>query len=360
MHSVFSSRYRVPDIIPGFRLGFRSATGLRISLAAALSALVIANIVRAQNEVSQPSGQSPAALVEAMSMAVKTLNYEGTFVHVSGVRVTSMHILHSFENGTERERLLSLDGEARELIRNDEMVTCIWPASQSVMMTKAKPRDLLPQVQKVLTDVDRYEFSMGEPDRVAGLKTHVINIDPVDTYRYGYRFWIDQETNMLLRSMMVDGSNNMMEQVLFTDIEFPDSIAANRFNAVNEGEQLSWLEPKQATARSGVPKILERAGDRVSFSKLPEGYREVSESYAPMPSSDIPVSHVMLTDGMASVSVYVEYLQPSEQNQATVGLSTMGVMNAFGISMPTAFVTAVGEVPADTVKAIAGAVLLDE
>lgn len=303
---------------------------------------------------------NPSELIEAMSHALKTLNYEGVFVHVQGTHITSMHILHSSDQHGELERLKSLDGEAREVVRDHSLVTCIWPASQSVVVSKSKPRDLIPQVDADLASNQRYEFTFGKPDRVAGMATYVVNVSPRDQYRYGYRFWIDQDTKMLLRSMLLDGPNKPVEQVMFTQIDYPVSIDVTRFNVSPTEDQVSWLVPQTAKATSGLPKVLEEQTDRVGFDTLPDGYMEVSETYSPMPINDGPISHVMVSDGMASVSVYVEYVPVSEQTQHTPGLSTMGAMNAFGLSMPNAFITAVGEVPAETVRAIATAVNLRE
>ena len=309
----------------------------------------------AASSANTEQSADPADLVRAMSLAMKTLNYEGNFVHVQGNHITSMNILHSSDINGELERLRALDGEAREVYRNHTLVTCIWPASQSVVVSKSKPRELLPKVDADLANNKRYQFSMGQPDRVAGLATHVVNVIPSDTYRYGYRFWIDRDTHMLLRSMLLDGQQ-AVEQVMFTFIEYPESIDVARFEVAMDSEQVSWLEPKKLEATSGLPKILADQVDRVEFSDLPEGYREVSETYSSMPMNDGPVSHVMLSDGMASVSVYVEYKNVADQTQDSSGLSMMGAMNAFGLSTDKAFITAVGEVPADTVEAIASAV----
>ncbi len=310
------------------------------------------------SQLAQSAALDPAELVRSMSQAMKSLNYEGTFVHVQGNHMTSMAILHSSDVNGELERLRALDGEAREVIRNNTLVTCIWPASESVLVSKSKQRDLLPKVDADLASNERYVFSIGSPDRVAGLITHVVNVIPTDTFRYGYRFWIDQDTHMLLRSMLLEGQHRAVEQVMFTQIEYPDSIDASRFEVSSGGEQISWLEPKKLQATSGLPDILEEQVDRVQFEGLPEGYREVSETYSPMPATEGPVSHIMLTDGMASVSVYVEYGPAAKRDQAAAGLSSMGAMNAFGLSLENAFVTAVGEVPADTVRAIAFAVVI--
>ncbi len=324
---------------------------------AIVSALPISQIAYASDKAaSQSQVMDPAGLVNDMTMALKTLNYEGTFVHVQGGHITSMHILHSSDELGELERLSSLDGEAREVIRNNALVTCIWPGTQSVVVSKSKPRDLLPKLDDSLTSSMRYEFMMGKPDRVAGVATHVVHVKPTDKHRYGYKFWIDQDTKMLLRSMLMDGPNTVVEQVMFTQIEYPDAISADRFDALPTGAQLSWLEPTRAKATSGLPKGLADQEDRVEFGKLPMGYQEVSETFTPMLDEENPLTHVMLTDGMASVSVYVEYLSKDEHKESSKGLSNMGAMNAYGMSLGQAFVTAVGEVPSETVMAIAKAV----
>ena len=115
--------------------------------------------------------------------------------------------------------------------------------------------------------------------------------------------------------------------------------------------------------------------DRVRFDGLPSGYVELSESYLAMPldrasrgsapldappGDGAPVSHVMVSDGMASVSVYVEHLSALEQDTSVAGLSSMGAMNAYGLSLGSGFVTVVGEVPPATVRRIAEAVRLAE
>lgn len=86
----------------------------------------------------------------------------------------------------------------------------------------------------------------------------------------------------------------------------------------------------------------------------------MSENYQPMPINDGPVSHVMLSDGMASVSVYVEYVVKAEQTDVALGVSMMGAMNAYTRSLDTALITVVGEVPPATVEAIALSVRLVE
>ena len=344
-------------------------------------------------------------LVEAMSIALRTLDYEGTFVHLQGTHASSMHILHAYDGGGELERMVSLDGEAREVIRDHALVTCIWPGSRSVVVSKSRPRQLLPDIDAILAGNPGYAFSLAGVDRVAGVATDVVEIAPRDGYRYGYRFWIDRETRMLLRSMVLD-DGRAVEQVLFTAIAYPDHVERSRFEFSAGEQRMSWLDARSAspegeagasgalpgtraefgeeryfplltdTSTGTVPGTfadLERrlaagtteepseedaAVDRVRFENLPMGYAELSETYGTLPPDDAPVSHVMVSDGMASVSVYVEHVGAAFQDTSVVGLSSMGAMNAYGLSLEEGFVTVVGEVPPDTVRMIAEAVRL--
>lgn len=323
---------------------------LSILLAASLLALSSAQDIFAQdNSGAQKSDPSAMQLLDEMSEALEKQNYRGTFIHISGGHVETMKILHSHDGVGVQERMISLNGEAREVFRNRTRVTCIWPGSQSIIVSKSKPRELLPKVDEALTGSEYYDFNLLADDRVAGLEAHVVHVKPRDSFRYGYRFWIEKETRMLLRSTLLNSDGTTVEELMFTDISFPESIPAEELVAnTDEKDQYSWMEaPDKPQAPVGGGK------ERVLFSQLPGGYHKVSESYRALPMNDSPVSHVMISDGMASISVYVEYTdKPIEES----GLTSMGAMNAYGRTLGNAVVTVVGEVPSDTVKSIGDAV----
>ena len=105
---------------------------------------------------------------------------------------------------------------------------------------------------------------------------------------------------MLLRSMLLDGPDMAVEQVLFTSIEYPEKVDLARFDVDTKEEYISWIEPKTAQAvnsLSAQQNYKTNAVDRVGFLRLPDGYEEVSETYRPMPIDDGPISHVMVSDG---------------------------------------------------------------
>ncbi|MBE9559901.1 MAG: MucB/RseB C-terminal domain-containing protein, partial [Proteobacteria bacterium] len=61
--------------------------------------------------------------------------------------------------------------------------------------------------------------------------------------------------------------------------------------------------------------------------------------------------HLVYSDGLASVSVFIEKNQGAGQHLQ--GASTMGAVNAFGSPVDDYFITVVGEVPVKTVQAMA-------
>ena len=71
-----------------------------------------------------------------------------------------------------------------------------------------------------------------------------------------------------------------------------------------------------------------------------------------LPGSADPVDHLVFTDGLASVSVFVE-TQRAGADGTVVESATVGSSSAFSTVIDGHKVTAVGEVPPDTVRFIA-------
>src|SRR5258706_11389331 len=66
--------------------------------------------------------------------AAERLNYEGTFVYQHGAQLETMRIFHRVDKGVVKERLVSLTGPAREVIRTDEEVRCYLPDQKAVVI----------------------------------------------------------------------------------------------------------------------------------------------------------------------------------------------------------------------------------
>ncbi|HET8807952.1 MAG TPA: sigma-E factor regulatory protein RseB domain-containing protein, partial [Methylophaga sp.] len=142
------------------------------------------------------------ALLERMTQAGKELDYQGVFTYQNGRTLQSIQIFHRNDEEGESERLMSLNGVAREVIRSNDMVTCINPEGKQINVSRRPlgrgfPSDL---PRRVRSATPFYDVVMGDEERIAGRMTQELAIKPIDGYRYGYRLWVDKETDLLLKS----------------------------------------------------------------------------------------------------------------------------------------------------------------
>ena len=91
--------------------------------------LAVVLLVTTGQVVAQESARQ---WLNEMSSAMQALDYDGTFVYLHDNKLETMRIIHQVTEGGEKERLVSLTGSPREVLRDDRVVTCIMPDSKSV------------------------------------------------------------------------------------------------------------------------------------------------------------------------------------------------------------------------------------
>jgi sigma-E factor negative regulatory protein RseB len=286
--------------------------------------------------------------LEKMHRAAHMLNYEGTFVYGQQDQLSSVRIIHSVSERGERERLISMDGSGREILRDGDRVTCIYPDSQSVMVEKSRPRPGYPPVFPMkVGDLNKYyQLSLAGKGKVAGEPAQKILIRPRDEFRYGHMLWVHEKTGLLLKTNLLDENNKPVEQFMFTQIIFLDEVPEDALKLDIDKDEYTWYE---ADNKPHSPKAVEDSPWQVT--ELPAGFnREMSRIYQ-VPTSDTPVEQRVYTDGLASVSVFVEQYKDDDSDYP-MGGSHMGAVNVHGVDMNGYHVTVVGEVPQATVKMI--------
>jgi sigma-E factor negative regulatory protein RseB len=291
-------------------------------------------------------GAEPKEWLERMNHALTTRNYVGVFTHVRGDRAETLRIIHRVRGNDVSERLLSLDGSGREFVREGDELTCYFPDKRTVLVERRAPDGPLLGALPAFDDGDSlvYEIRGGERERLLGRKTRVVALHPRDEYRYGYRLWIDEESSMPLKTQLCDQSGQVIEQILFSNIDFPERIPDSMFKPQMDASTYRWLRAERQVASNVTPALWEAM-------RLPPGFRMANRSAQALPGSSEPVAHLVFTDGIASVSVFVEPRKPNttpEQGPARVGSSS-----AFSTMVDGYQVTAVGEVPPNTVQFIA-------
>ena len=286
----------------------------------------------ARNWVTDLWSKDAGDWLDRIGPALAEQDYQGTLVTVSGGRIETMGVFHAFDNGRERMRLVALTGPHREVIRDDQMVMCIGTGIDPVGYDSDPAGRWNPAGQFAHAGkLDSYRASLGKVGRVAAREAQVVNLQPRDAWRYGYRLWLDSATGLPLRIALLADDDSTMEQMAFTELSVgrkPD--AADLQPSTRQGLQ------RVQTLGSGKQ---DDPGWRVAspppgFSL--RGARRLGESV-----------QLLYSDGLANVSVYIEPVPGSRRAESTM---QRGAVNAYSLWQGSRHVVAIGKVPAATVE----------
>jgi sigma-E factor negative regulatory protein RseB len=304
----------------------------------------------------------PREWLEKMNKALTTRNYDGTFFHLSGGRVETMRIVHRVRAGRVTERLQSLDGSGREFVRANDELTCYLPDQHTVLVEQRQERGpflgSLPQFDASVSDFYRIEALPAT--HILGRPVRVIAVNPKDQFRFGYRLWLDEKTAMPLKTQLCDSRGQVIEQIFFARLDMPENIPDSDLTPTVRTEGMRWVRqgpsPDSASAALGAYRA----------SQLPPGFRLTIQGAQTLGGVSAPASHLVYSDGLATVSVFVEEPPASAPGTAAApdtqpepplqGLARVGSGYAFSTVVQGHQVTAVGEVPAQTVEFIAHSV----
>lgn len=301
------------------------------------------------------AGDDAEALLKTMADATRTLNYDGVFVYQSDARLDAMRLVHKFAAGTESERLVSLSGPAREVIRDGTRVTCLFADDQAAMVESNPPRDIVglgfsAPVERL---AQTYRFAIEGPDRVAGRAASIVSVKPESDDRYSYRLWIDDASRLLLKSVILGPGARALEQVQFTQIAVLDDVPDALLKPEISGSGFDWQTTEQAAATAATASPA-AATPSWHIGWLPPGFALTETRVQNMAMSRMPVHHMVYSDGLAMVSVFIEELMADDE--PVQGYSSRGAVNAFSRVVDAFQVTVVGEVPQATVHRIAASV----
>jgi sigma-E factor negative regulatory protein RseB len=319
-------------------------------LSAAAGAALAAPPTAAEPTPAQPGpAEAPTHWLERMNTALTTRNYDGTFSHWHGGRVEMLRIIHRVQDGEVSERLASLDGSGREFIRTGSSLACYLPDKRTVLVER-RPREQplvgFPAVDdQTASFYDIHEIGRSRLNR---RETHVITVSPRDEYRYGYRLWIDDSTAMPLKTQLCDAHGNVIEQIVFASLSLPSRIPDSAFKPEVSTDGFQWLRNTAAPPSSEAAAAL-----AWNATRLPPGFRMSMRAAQVMPGSSAPVDHLVFTDGVASVSVFVEVQRTPTDQPPVAQSAAVGSSSAFSTVVNGHKITAVGEVPPATVQFIA-------
>lgn len=284
------------------------------------------------------AAEDGAAWFERMRNAMQHYDYEGRFVYQVGEQLESMYVVHRVSGGAELERLVSLNGDSREVIRGDRAVACLQPGRHLVSVIEGAkgvvPGDERTGMERIR---EHYRFDLAGIHRVAGREAQLVEVLPRDDLRFGHRLYLDRETGLPLRSVMLDTSGDQVAQLLFVELKTGTDVTTIEHDV----SALQMTERERITVPAGVSSP-EQSG--WTFNGLPAGYQLVSFRDEPARKRQ----HLIFSDGIAVLSLYVE---PPEDG-ALNGYSSVGATRIYAEPRHGMQVTAIGEVPRGALRMV--------
>jgi sigma-E factor negative regulatory protein RseB len=293
--------------------------------------------------------EDATAWLNRAAEAARQLNYVGTIVYQHGGRVETSRLVHLNEGGAEFEKLVNLDGPAREVIRSQGEVRAYYPDAKVVRIEPRTFRNAFPSLslQQQRSLAEHYEFRRAESGRIAGLDVQAVIFEPKDGLRYGHKFWADAASGLLLKARILDESGEAVEQFAFIDLAIGTKIDRDMVKP-------SWpATPPEWMVRAAGPGDVELRDTGWVVGKLPAGFTKIVEGFRSLRGRRHPVAHLVFSDGLVAVSVFIETVGSAPH---PTGLSRQGGTTIYIRQFDEFLVTVLGEVPVVTVRQIASSV----
>jgi len=264
--------------------------------------------------------------------AAKQQNYSGIYVYHQGEHVEVLRVLHRLDASGEQEKVEVLDGPPRQFLRINNDVYCHLQDGKNVRLERNTARRFFPALLPANPAglLDYYEVKLGGTERVAGRPCQVVTLEPRDGYRYAYNLWLDKQTGLPLKSRIVNSNGGVVSMFVFSEIQIGKAPDSQLFRNDLKGKRIqkASLDTPVDIAWSVTP---------------PPGYAQVQTAERPLPGKKMPVTHLIFSDGLSLLSLFVEPVDPGVQRLR--GLSAEGAIGAYAREVDGYSVTVMGEVP---------------
>lgn len=314
---------------------------VRLAIVGVVILTTMASLVAARDKTS------PEEWLHRMSDAVQTLDFEGTVIRRQGGDVQPLKVVHKMIEGIVNERIVVQEGNGLEVIRVGDEVHCILPDQKSVLIEHWENASTLFATlpSSTIEPGAQYDVLILDRDqRVAGRNVIKLAIRPNDSYRFEHRFWLDQKTGFPLQTELIGLDGEVIDQLKFADIRIDSQITAQSLAPSMSLDNFTWYTNPRDQQRQREEVQTDWVSD-----KLPAGFMAESTRQEKLDGSERDVTHIVFGDGMATVSVFISEMHDNEIRQS----AQRGASSSYSIEVDGYQITAVGEVPAETVETIA-------
>jgi sigma-E factor negative regulatory protein RseB len=280
----------------------------------------------------------PWLIIDKAEKATKLLDYKGIFHSQHFKEIKSIEITHATNNDQEFIKLNVLDGSPGEVLSQGKTIYVYNTVDDNVIIQKRKQQRLFPAIfpnnTKVLKNF--YRLIIGKSERIAGRPSQLVILAPIDNFRYFHYFWLDKQTSLPLKMVVVDQAENIIEQASFTQI-----------NMIKD-KNLDWFKPEVDSSKNYIfdDKIVGQGVVKNRFwalQKIPPGYKEVDFISKRIPGLNILSHQLVFSDGLSYISLFIKPI--SRGQKPKVGHVNLGVNNICARYQNGYQIMAVGSVP---------------
>jgi len=292
------------------------------------------------------SSDAMAWLSRAAS-AAREATYEGVYVHVNGERISTVRVAHVNQGLEEHERIEPLDGPSPvEIVRRNDERYCRFP-DKTVKLDPRVTNRFFPAIlaANAETIAASYDVSLGPTERVLGYECQWIKLDPRDDLRFTQRVCAESATGLILRAKVINSQHHAIEQYTFTELKI--GAARSDLRSIFKARSRQWVTDGQARDETSTMDTGWVA------NKVPAGFHKVAEMKRTLPGRPSAVAQIVLTDGVASLSLFVE---PAAAARKVETASQEGTTAFYSRPEGDQVISVLGEVPLATAQLVARSV----
>lgn len=239
---------------------------------------------------------SPEGWYEFSLWANHCYVFQARAVRISSDGVRTLALSHDVQEGVEREVARFMDGPSLTFERRGRIGRGGWAEEGDV--TPASPTAIMSHLS------DHYRLRIDGEERIAGRHAVRLDIEPLDSMRYGHQLWLDQATALPLKQVLLDIDGRVLETFQITDIE----------------------RPRLHDGYVRLDELRQAPPDPWSPGWLPPGYTAQPVSTRSSVHDDA-VGHRLFSDGLSSLSLFVEPIDGDGQTLAP-GMHRLGISYA--------------------------------
>jgi sigma-E factor negative regulatory protein RseB len=302
---------------------------------------VVISIVLSLFSLSIFASDDAWTILQKSAYAARELNYQGVFVYQNGKHASSVQVTHMNNAGREMTRNLVLasgaqPNQAREVYSQGSDIVIMHKQNQKMVIEKRSGQNIFPAM--LPTDMRAikasYKATLGAKEYIAGREAQVIDLVSNDAFRYSYKIWADTEYGLMLKMTLVDSNNKTLEQIEF-----------NQLSTLNS-QDLNWFQPKIDVTKSYEMQdktVVNHVSSNWIVAELPVGYVKIDHRALVVPGKTAPVDQMIFSDGIGSVSVFIEPL--AKGMRPKMGQMSIGSTNVCARVLDGYQIMVVGEVP---------------